>query len=450
MTSSEGRRAHGDWTREIVELAVLFLVAGAANLVVTGVRSHSGATLLLLAIGAALMLMGAVRWWSRRAPATPPAGVDETEGGEPASPEAVFVPQHLWRLRARVTDTPGRLAKLAGALAALGGDIRTMQVHPVPDGAVDEVLLHVPAHVRHADLVAAVEEAGGYDVTAARADVRELDDVPTRTAHLANDLVNGRTDLVRGLRSLLGGIDVRWYEDDSAHSDDGAHSDNGARSDNGAEAFSETAMRLAEPGGGVLVLTRPGGEFTPAEFARARALVDLAASCRARVRPVERVATTRGGVELSVRPADRDDIELVAEFHERCSSAARFRRYFSPGPAPGERGLRRLLTPALGRSLLALSPDGEVVGMGNLMYDGDTGELALLVRDDWQRRGVGTALAEQIVEHAAELGITTLTASTHVDNTAIARTLRGAGLKLVGAPEPGEWSWARELTPAAK
>ncbi|SFS95753.1 GNAT family N-acetyltransferase [Saccharopolyspora flava] len=441
MTSSEHRRAHGDWTREIVELAVLFLVAGAANLVVTGVRSHSGATLLLLTIGAALMVIAAVRWWSRRAaaPRTPDAahadasGSSESDSLDPASPEAVFVPQHLWRLRARVTDTPGRLAKLAGALAGLGGDIRTMQVHPVADGAVDEVLLHVPAHVRHADLVAAVEEAGGYDVTAARADVHELDDVPTRTAHLANDLVNGRTDLVRGLRSLLGSVEVRWQEE----------------AEPVAEAFSETAMRLAEPGGGELLLTRPGGEFTPAEFARARALVDLAISCRARLRPVERTATTRSGVQLTVRPADRDDIELVAEFHERCSSAARFRRYFSPGPAPGERGLRRLLTPALGRSLLALSPDGEVVGMGNLMYDGDTGELALLVRDDWQRRGVGTALADQIVREAAELGITTLTANTHVDNTAIARTLRGAGLKLVGAPEPGEWSWARDLTQAA-
>ncbi|MEB3370429.1 GNAT family N-acetyltransferase [Saccharopolyspora mangrovi] len=436
MTSSEHRRAPRDWTREIVELAVLLLAAGAANLVVTGVRSHSGATLLLLSLGAVLMLVGAVRWWSRRdlGPGVALTGGDEP-AADPTAPEAAFVPQHLWRLRARVTDTPGRLAKLAGALAALGGDIRTMQVHPVAGGAVDEVLLHVPAQVRHAELVAVVEAAGGYDVTASRADVRELDDVPTRTANLANDLVNGRTDLARGLRSLLGHVDVRWQEEAEAPLEIGA--------------FTETAMCLAEPGGGVLVLTRPGGAFTPAEFARARALVDLAVSCRARIRPVERTAVTRGGVELTLRPADRDDVALVVEFHERCSSAARFRRYFSPGPAPGESGLRRLLTPALGRSLLALGPDGEVVGMGNLMYDGNTGELALLVRDDWQRRGVGTAIAEQIIEQAADLGITTLTAHTHVDNTAIARTLRGAGMKLVGAPEPGEWSWARDLTPLA-
>nr|MDQ4008954.1 GNAT family N-acetyltransferase [Actinomycetota bacterium] len=365
MTPSEHRRAHGDWTREIIELAALFLVAGAANLLVTGVRSHSAATLVLMSLGAALLAAGAARWWSRRG--TVP--ITTEEGPEPVPSEVAFVPQNLWRLRARVTDTPGRLAKLAGALAALGGDIRTMQVHPVADGAVDEVLLHVPTRIRHADLVAAVESAGGYDVTAARADVRELDDVPTRTATLANDLVNGRTDLVRGLRSLLGHVDVRWQEEPEPSLEAGV--------------FTEDAMCLAEPGGGFLVLTRPGGAFTPAEFARSRALVDLVTSCRARVRPTERAATTPGGIELTLRPADRADLDLVAEFHERCSSAARFRRYFSPGPAPGERGLRRLLTPALGRSTLALGPQGEVVGMGNLMYDGDSGELALLVRDDW-------------------------------------------------------------------
>lgn len=432
MTPSEHRRAHGDWTREIIELAALFLVAGAANLLVTGVRSHSATTLVLMSLGAALLVAGAARWWSRRG--TVP--ITTEEGPEPVPSEVAFVPQNLWRLRARVTDTPGRLAKLAGALAALGGDIRTMQVHPVADGAVDEVLLHVPTRIRHADLVAAVESAGGYDVTAARADVRELDDVPTRTATLANDLVNGRTDLVRGLRSLLGHVDVRWQEEPEPSLEAGV--------------FTEDAMCLAEPGGGFLVLTRPGGAFTPAEFARSRALVDLVTSCRARVRPTERAETTPGGIELTLRPADRADLDLVAEFHERCSSAARFRRYFSPGPAPGERGLRRLLTPALGRSTLALGPQGEVVGMGNLMYDGDSGELALLVRDDWQRRGVGAVLAQHIVDQAAELGITTLTAHTHVDNTAISRTLRGAGMKLVGAPEPGEWSWSRDLTPLAR
>lgn len=417
MTPRPHRQASGNWTRELVELAALFLAAGAVSLAAAGTHVLTAGPSALLSIGAVLLVAAAIRWFLKRpSPATPT---------EPTPvPEESDARQALWRLRASVTDAPGRLARLAGGLAALGGDIRTMQVHPVPGGAVDEVLLHVPGRTTRWELIEAVEAAGGRDVVVARADVRELEDVPTRTANLATDLVNGRTDLVRALGALLGRVEIRWQEEGPCAGE---------------------AMCLAAPGGGELVLERPGGSFTPAEFARASAMVELAAACRTRISPSQDEIRTSGGVELTIRSADRADAELVAEFHERCSSAARYRRYFSPGPAPGARGLQRLLTPALGRALLAVSPDGDVVGMGNLMYDGDTGELALLVRDDWQRRGVGSLLAGRLVEQARQLNLRTLTAHTHVDNTAIARTLRRAGLKLVGAPEPGEWRWSREL-----
>ncbi|RKT90115.1 L-amino acid N-acyltransferase YncA [Saccharopolyspora antimicrobica] len=418
MTPRPQRQARGNWTRELVELAALFLAAGAVSLAATGAHALTTGPTVLLSIGAALLLAAAIRWFAKRPPQpAPPAP-------EPMPDTDTDVRQALWRLRASVTDAPGRLARLAGGLAALGGDIRTMQVHPVADGAVDEVLLHVPGRTTRWELIEAVEAAGGRDVVVARADVRELDDVPTRTANLATDLVNGRTDLVRALSALLGRVEIRWQEEGSCAGE---------------------AMCLAAPGGGELVLERPGGSFTPAEFARASAMVELEAACRTRILPAPDEIRTSGGVELTIRAADRADVALVAEFHERCSSAARYRRYFSPGPAPGVRGLQRLLTPALGRALLAVAPNGDVVGMGNLMYDGDTGELALLVRDDWQRRGVGAALAGRLVEQARQLDLRTLTAHTHVDNTAIARTLRRAGLKLVGAPEPGEWRWSREL-----
>ncbi|QUH04303.1 GNAT family N-acetyltransferase [Saccharopolyspora erythraea] len=423
------RRGKGDWTRELVELAALFLAAGTAHLFVAGMQSHSGGSYALIALSGLIVLVvvGRRLWRHRRrpveAPAAPADGVDFEDVQDRS--------RRLWRLRASVTDSPGRLARLAAGLAALGGNIRTVHVHPVADGAVDEVLLHVPARVTEAELIAAVAEAGGRDATATRADVRELDDVPTRTLNLAKDLVNGRSELVRVLRGVLGDIGVQWREDVLAP---------------GAEGLDGATIRLAAPGGGTLVLERSGSSFTPAEYARARAMAELAQDCRGRMRrDTQQVSVD--GAELTLRVADQDDLPMVAEFHERCSAAARYRRYFSPGPS-GEKGLQRLLTPALGRAVLALAPTGEVVAMGNLMYDGDIGEIALLVRDDWQRRGVGSVLAARLVEEAGLLGIATLSAHTHVDNTAIARTLRKAGLKLVGAPEPGEWCWMKATAPA--
>lgn len=342
----------------------------------------------------------------------------------------------LWRLRGRVADTPGQLARLSAALAGLGGNIRTVDVHPVADGAVDEVLIHVPAGVTERDLIRALVVAGGREATAARADIRDLDDVPTRALRLAADLVGGRTDLVRALRALLGAVEIRWRERPDPSMVD--------------HELTDHAMCLRLPDGGVVIVERTSGGFTPAEFARAHSMVALAESCRTRLRPEQQRASTKGGTDLVVRPADRDDVERVAAFHAQCSAVTRYHRYFGSGPTA--KTLQWLLTPALGRSLVALSPSGEVVGMANLMYEKenrgaralDSGELALVVRDDWQRQGVGTALANHAIELADRLGITTLHALTHTDNIAIAKTLRKVGLEPIDKAEPdGYQRWVR-------
>ncbi|MGW0893234.1 GNAT family N-acetyltransferase [Saccharopolyspora sp. NPDC002578] len=425
-----GVRGRATWTREMVELAALCAVAGIVHLIGAGPRSADPAAWALVAFGALLVAGAAVRSTRPRG-AGHPAAEPVAERGPDA--ELVSGGRALWRLRASVSDSPGRLADVASGLAGLGGDIRTLHVHPVADGAVDDVLVHVPATVGETDLVRAVAAAGGRDVTARRAEVRELDDVPTRTLNLAANLVDGRGDVERALRGTLGEIEVRWQEEPHPAA--------------GLDGVADGVICLAAPGGGALVLERTGAAFTPAEFARARAMAGLAAACRRRLRPEVRELTSNDGARLTVRAADREDLDLVTEFHARCSSAARYRRYCGASPPDGEHMLR-LLTPALGGSLLVQGPDGAVVAVGNLVREGRVAEVALLVRDDWQRRGIGTRLAAELVEQARAAGLDTVQAHTHVDDTAIARTLRAAGLKLVGVPEPGEWSWSRSLTGA--
>ncbi|MGJ7907320.1 GNAT family N-acetyltransferase [Actinopolyspora sp. H202] len=433
------------WTtaRPSAWLAPATVAIGVIQLVLFQLGAERLAAWPLVAVGVLWLCASAI---GRMLPALARRGGRRTEhrrfAGEPTTVElGEREDRELWRVRASVSDEPGGLAALAGRLARLDGDIRTMQVHPVADAAVDEFLLHLPGELGHAELVEAVTSAGGREVTVERTGPRELDDVPTRALRLATELVEGTADPRGALRPLLGDVEVRRLA-----STEGLGM--------APDELRGQSICLEHPGGGVLLLRRRAGEFTPAEFARARAMTALAASWMARLGESTARHTARDGSEFTVRDTDRTDLPLVRELHERCSNASRHRRYFVAG-IPTDRQLELLLAPGpgnsrsgssrLGSSLLATSPDGEVVAMGNLGHDGTTGELALLVRDDWQGLGVGSTLRDALLARARELGLARVSALTQLDNTAMARTLRSAGFKHVGADEPGEWSWMLEL-----
>ena len=89
--------------------------------------------------------------------------------------------------------------------------------------------------------------------------------------------------------------------------------------------------------------------------------------------------------------------------------------------------MRRLLEPAGGMTLLAVTADDQVVAMANLLGEGDLGEIGLLVEDDWQRRGIGTVLLRRLVGFAERTRFAALVAHTAAENVAMLRTLRRLG-----------------------
>ncbi len=113
------------------------------------------------------------------------------------------------------------------------------------------------------------------------------------------------------------------------------------------------------------------------------------------------------GRRLTLRGARAGDLPEVAAMHARCSRATLRSRYHGAERAPGRRLLERLLCTDV--ALLALAPGNRVVGMANLATaeeDADTAEVAVLVEDDWQSRGVGTALLRHLVGSGRHLGFT--------------------------------------------
>jgi hypothetical protein len=161
----------------------------------------------------------------------------------------------LWRIRATVDDRPGYLSVLTASLALRSVNILAVQVHATEGGAVDEFLVDAPDAVGYDGLVEAVVRGKGRDPWVSRTDARGLVDEPTRVLGVAATVAADPTRLEQGLLALLGDCTVTRGR---------------------AETAGRNVMVLADPAGGAIVVRREAPAFTPAEYARAHALVEVA------------------------------------------------------------------------------------------------------------------------------------------------------------------------------
>lgn len=119
--------------------------------------------------------------------------------------------------------------------------------------------------------------------------------------------------------------------------------------------------------------------------------------------------------KLSIRPIRSSDTNLEAEFIENLSDESRYYRFL---------GAINKLTPDMlkrmcdvdGKQSMAfvatITEDSKerIIGVSRFAPNSkeDTREMAISVADEWQNHGVGTMLAEKLIEFARSHGIKTL------------------------------------------
>ncbi|GGQ21114.1 hypothetical protein GCM10010279_31070 [Streptomyces mutabilis] len=420
--------------------------------------------MVLASVAALITTAGFHAWWSRRhghAPPTddtgarPPSSAAPgnstdiveagaatgTDAGSSAGAGSDIAESALWRMRTTVRDTPGSLAVLCAALADRRVDILSLQTHPLTEGTVDEFLLRAPSGLTAAELAGVVSAAGGADTWTERADAHDLVDAPTRVLGLAARTAQDAAELPLILRQLLGRCTIRSLP---------ATVGGGAAEDVPPEgSLEDTVLRLRAPEGGLISVERPYLPFTPAEFARARALVELDARLGPRIPRGRDVLTLPEGSDITVRRADTRDVAAARAMHERCSARTLGMRYHGP-VGDADRYLNHLLSPRFGRTLAAQTASGRIVGLGHLLWDGDETEVALLVEDAWQHRGIGGELLGRLVDMAAETDCEHVYAVTQASNTGMVAAMRGLGLPLDYQIEEGTLVITARLDPAAR
>jgi hypothetical protein len=170
--------------------------------------------------------------------------------------------ESLWRVRATLDDQPGSLAAITPELAAVRATILDRQVHPLGDGAADEIVVGAAAHVREEDLLDAIERAGGVDVDLWPTTALALIDGQTKALTLAARVVVTPEELPLAVAEMLGAQVVT--DPQIIQGCSGLGADDGS------------TLRVPSPWSGLFVFSRPDEPFTPAESCRANRLAQIA------------------------------------------------------------------------------------------------------------------------------------------------------------------------------
>ena len=408
----------------------------AARTVVRQLRGEGGvdstidddaATLHLLAVGAGLALLDGltprpveaaawVRLTSRlleSLAAIDPRGRDYDGATRP------------WRIRVVAPATPAATARVLRVLALIGAEVITLFTHAQDDGTqLIDLICSAPTALERDDLTRALATAG-HRVLAAPGVPEDEHDLIARVLDAAAELVEHPERAPRAAAELV--LADSWTVEPATEGDDAA----------------SDVMRLQWTPDHHVVLHRDGAPFAAVERARASALlrlVDAVASAPAGAGGFGWVEYLRDGTQVVIRLARPEDAEGVADMHARSSEATRYQRYFTPHTDWREDQLRRVAGGHRGATLVAVNWRGDIVGLGNVFPDRpeetSTAEIAVIVEDAWQGRGLGGRLLQHLVDLARRQGFDEVLALVLASNTGMVRLLERLDLEWTRSTDP--------------
>ena len=139
-----------------------------------------------------------------------------------------------------------------------------------------------------------------------------------------------------------------------------------------------------------------------------------------------RLVEPKQGPPLLVRPLRNGDVATVLAVFARLGPESRRQRFNGPKPCLSEVELAQLARVDSSHHALVAYVDGDQrpIAIARLARDGATAEIAFAVADEYQHRGIGSALAAELLVDARAAGITEITALASGDNPAALRLLR--------------------------
>lgn len=128
-------------------------------------------------------------------------------------------------------------------------------------------------------------------------------------------------------------------------------------------------------------------------------------------------STVVGGRRVWLRMLEPGDATLIRRFYWRLSSETIYRRFLSPVKPPADALVAKLvdIDHHDREALVALDEQG-IVGIARYGTAGVSHEVAVVVADDWQGRGLGGLLLRRLAHIARLRGIRSFRATMLGDN----------------------------------
>jgi RimJ/RimL family protein N-acetyltransferase len=146
------------------------------------------------------------------------------------------------------------------------------------------------------------------------------------------------------------------------------------------------------------------------------------------------VVRLRDGGECLIRPITPEDADGIVAMHNRLSERTRYFRFFGSYPRIPAADLRRFVNVDHHDREAFVAVIGEdLIGVGRyerLPPRPDSAEVAFVIVDEHQRRGLAPILLARLVVAAREVGIAQFVAEVLPGNTAMMRVFARAGFSI--------------------
>ena len=156
----------------------------------------------------------------------------------------------------------------------------------------------------------------------------------------------------------------------------------------------------------------------------------------------------KDGAEVTIRPIRPEDEPVMVKFHETLSDRTVYLRYFyslSLSARVAHERLSRICFVDYDREMALVADQTDrttgqrrIMGVGRLvkLHARNQAEVAVLVSDQYQRRGLGTELLSKLVQVARDEKLGGISAEMMGDNLGMQATFRKLGFRLSSSSDP--------------